>query len=256
MDDANRSALVIGTGPTDDVRRLGTWLTDAGLRLEVLRPGGEPPPADLTGYAALVVLGGCRHGPQGPPRGEPDPWRSAGESLLRKAVRHRVPTLAVGRGAQLLATAHGGTVAPAGAGPELGPALVARRDAAGADPLFADIPFLPDVLQWHYDEITELPAGAVLLAASTHYPHQAFRLGPAAWGLQFHIEADPAMLRERVAEDADSLQRLGRDPDGVVAAYDAVLDQVTEVWQAFAARFAALALGRPTRLPGLPLLED
>lgn len=255
MDDANHSALVIGLDPADEARRLGTWLTDAGLRLDVLRPGGAPAPEELTGYAALVVLGAGRLGPQAPPQ-PAEPWRSAAESLLRKAVRHRVPTLAIGRGAQLLATSQGGTVAPAAAGPELGPALVARRDAAGTDPLFADVPFLPDVLQWHDDEITELPAGAVLLAASTHYPHQAFRVGPAAWGLQFHIEADPELLRERAAADADTLRRLDRDPDGLVAAYSAVLDQVTEVWQAFTARFAALALGRPARLPGLPLLEE
>lgn len=241
---------MIGTGPTDEIGRVGAWLGDAGLRLEAL-PGGSPLPEDPTGYAALVVLGRCRPAPPSPTE-----MPSHAESLLRRAVRHRVPTLAIGRGAHLLATAHGGTVAPAAAGPELGPALVARRDAAGADPLFADVPFLPDVLQWHHDEITELPAGAMLLAASTHYPHQAFRVGPAAWGLQFHIEADLAALRAWADEEADTVRRLGRDPEAMVAAYAAVEDQVAEVWQAFVARFAALARGRPTRLPGLPLLEE
>jgi GMP synthase-like glutamine amidotransferase len=253
VDDADRSALVIENDPTEDVRRLGSWLTSAGLHPAVVRPHrGEPLPDQLDGYAALVVLGRHRY----PPHAQPVPWRSACEAVLRRAVRHRVPTLAICLGAQLLATAHGGSVAPARAGPELGPALVARRDAAGADPLFAEAPFLPDVFQWHHDEITELPAGAVLLAASTHYPHQAFRLGPAAWGLQFHIEPDLAVLASWAAEDAELLGRLGREVDQVVAACEAVLDHVTEVWRPFAARFAALALGRPTRLPGLPLLES
>jgi GMP synthase-like glutamine amidotransferase len=236
--------LVIENDAHDDVRRLGQWLTAAGLALQVVRPHtGQPLPADLTGYAALVVLGG---GAQAYPdeHGEPSaPWLPACESLLRKAVRYRVPTLAVCLGAQLLATAHGGTVAPAAAGPEIGPQLVARRDAADLDPLFAAVPFTPDVLQWHHDEITELPVGAVLLAASPHCPYQAFRQGPVAWGLQFHIEVDSAMVAVWIGRNHDRLRALGRDPAQLQAATDATMDDLAEVWQPFAARFAALARG-------------
>ena len=111
------------------------------------------------------------------------PWFPALEGLLRKAVRHRVPTLGVCLGAQLLATAHGGTVERSTVRPGDRPARwSARRDAADDDPLFGAVPLLPDVLQWHRDEITELPLGAVLLAASTRYPHQAFRLGDRRLG--------------------------------------------------------------------------
>ena len=57
--DAVATALVIENDPTDDPRRLGEWLTEAGLELTVLRPhAGDALPADLDGYAALVVLGG------------------------------------------------------------------------------------------------------------------------------------------------------------------------------------------------------
>lgn len=247
--------LVIENDPTDDIRRLGEWLTAAGLRLHVLRPhAGEPLPADLAGYAALVVLGGS--GPAYPAAERP-PWLAGCEALLRKAVRHRVPTLAICLGAQLLATAHGGQVAPGSAGPELGPALVARRDAAESDPLFAQVPFTPDVLQWHHDEITELPYGAVLLAASTRYPHQAFRLGPAAWGLQFHIEPDAELVGRWAADNAELLRELGRDPAELAGAAAAVMDDLAEVWQPFAARFAALVRGEldvATR-PGLPIVD-
>ena len=86
------------------------------------------------------------------------------------------------------------------------------------------MPLPPDVLQWHFDEITELPFGAVLLAASTRYPHQAFRLGDRAWGLQFHIECDTAMVADWAA-DARVLADLGRDPRGLIAAADAVDDR-------------------------------
>lgn len=238
------TALVIENDPTDDACRLGGWLTDAGLELTVLRPyAGDALPSELSAYAALVVLGGDQHAYPGADGDPGAPWFPALESLLRHAVRHRVPTLAICLGAQLLAAAHGGTVEPSPAGPEIGPALVARRDAADRDPLFALVPFAPDVLQWHVDEITELPAGAVLLAASTRHPHQAFRLGERAWGLQFHVECDTAMVARWAASDEAYLAQLGHRPDEVVAACDALMGELEDTWQPFAWRFAALVRG-------------
>jgi GMP synthase-like glutamine amidotransferase len=236
-------ALVVENDPTDPPGRLGEWLTEAGLDLHVVRPyAGEALPEDLQGYDAFVVLGGDQH-PYPAPDGSPGaPWFPALEGLLRKAVRNSVPTLGVCLGAQLLATAHAGEVERSSAGPEVGPALVAKRDAAESDPLFRWVPIAPDVLQWHVDEITELPRGAVLLAASTRYPHQAFRLGERAWGLQFHIECDTPMIAKWAA-GSEILGELGWAEDAVVAACDAIMGDIEDVWQPFAARFAALANG-------------
>jgi GMP synthase-like glutamine amidotransferase len=257
------TALVIENDPSDELRRLGDWFTEAGLQLTVLRPhAGDPLPETLDGYLALVVLGGDQSAYPNV-AGEPGaPWFPALEGLLRKAVRHRVPTLGVCLGGQLLASAHGGLVERSTAGPEIGPGLVGRRDAADGDPLFRWVPLLPDVLQWHSDEITELPIGAVLLAASSRYPHQAFRLGDRAWGLQFHIECDAEMIAHWIDSDAALLDELGYDPEAVLAASAEVLADVEEVWQPFAARFAALALGElpdadipnPGAVRTLPLL--
>jgi GMP synthase-like glutamine amidotransferase len=242
------TALVIENDPSDDLRRLGEWLTDAGLELRVLRPhAGDELPETLDGYQAFVVLGGDQSAYPDEDGRPGAPWFPALEGLLRKAVRHRVPTLGVCLGGQLLATAHGGLVERSTSGPEIGPALVGRRDAADTDPLFKYIPLLPDVVQWHVDEITELPIGAVLLAASTRYPHQAFRLGDRAWGVQFHIECDADMIADWARHDDGTLAELGYDPESVVAATVDVLADVEEVWQPLAARFAALALGQ---LPG------
>ncbi|WP_338090535.1 type 1 glutamine amidotransferase [Planosporangium thailandense] len=241
-----RRCLVVENDPTDDVCRLGDWLTEGGLELVVLRAhAGEALPDTLDGYAGLVVLGGEQDAYPGPDGERDAPWFPALDRLLRKAVRERVPTLAVCLGAQLLAVAHAGTVERSPAGPEIGARLVARRDLADRDPLFADVPFAPDVFQWHVDEITELPAGAVLLAASTNYPHQAFRLGDAAWGLQFHIECDIEMLAKWTSDGLDVLADLGQDPIELLEAFDAVLDDVADVWRPFALRFASLALTGP-----------
>ncbi|MGH3734322.1 MAG: type 1 glutamine amidotransferase [Micromonosporaceae bacterium] len=234
-------ALVIENAPSDPVARLGDWLREAGLPLHVVRPhAGEALPETLADHTALVVMGG----PQTAYASPGAPWFDAERKLMRRAVADRVPTLAICLGAQLLAQAYGGTVARAEAGPELGARLVARRDAADQDPLFAGVPFTPDVIGWHYDEITVLPAGATLLAASPRYPHQAFRLGARAWALQFHIEPDAEMISTWAAKDAPALRELGHEPDDVAAAAHAVLDDVAEVWRPFAQRFAALAQGR------------
>ena len=245
-------ALVIENDPTDDIRRLGDWLTAAGLEIDVVRPyAADLLPAALDGHEALVVLGGDQHAYAGA-EGEPGAaWFPALESLLRKAVRASVPTLGICLGGQLLATAHSGLVEPAVAGPEVGARLVARRDAADWDPLFAPLPMLQDVLQWHHDEISELPAGAVLLAASTDYPHQAFRVGQRAWGLQFHIECDVAMIADWVSTNLPVLEEIGLTPEGVLTQVEAAMDHMAEIWQPFAERFVALVRGELAQ-PGLP----
>lgn len=241
---ADPRALVVENDPHDDIRRLGEWLTDAGLELVVVRPhAGEPLPVDLAGVAALVVLGGGQRAYPGADGQPGAPWFGQLESLLRKAVRASLPTLGVCLGAQLLARAHGGVVASAVAGPELGPRLVAKRDVADRDPLFRTVPMLPDVVQWHQDEVTELPASAVLLATSAHSVNQAFRIGPCAWGTQFHLECDTAMVAYWASRRRPLLAELGVTAEEVVASVDALMDDLFEVWQPFASRFAALARG-------------
>ena len=68
-------------------------------------------------------------------------------------------------------------------------------DAAIEDPVFADLSRELLTLQWHGDTF-DLPEGAVLLASSNAYPHQAFRFGRAAYGVQFHVEVSSAMAEE------------------------------------------------------------
>ena len=241
---SNPRLLVVQNDAEDDARRLGDWLTEAGAELHTVRPfDGESLPADLSGYAGLVVLGGAQpaYDVDGQP---PSPWYPQLRALLRAAVAGRVATLGVCLGGQLLANALGGRVEPSATGPEIGAYLVAKRDASDRDPLFATVPFTPDVYQWHVDEITVLPPGAVLLAASPRVTNQAFRLGERAWGLQFHIECDQAMLAGWAAGDGGSLAAAGLDAEAVLARCAAVEADIEEVWRPFAGRFVALAAGR------------
>jgi GMP synthase-like glutamine amidotransferase len=165
-------------------------------------------------------------------------------TLLGQAVAADIPTLAVCLGAQLLAQVGGGSTRAGVDGPEVGAALVAKRDAADADPLFGPLPLSPDVLEWHHDEIDRLPAGATLLASNPHYENQAFRVGQHVYGLQFHIESDEALARQWAEADPVGVAATGLDLDTVCARAVAVHPDLAEVWAPFAGRFAELLRSR------------
>ncbi|HEX6755122.1 MAG TPA: type 1 glutamine amidotransferase [Mycobacteriales bacterium] len=234
--------LVVQHSPADPAGRLGDWLASAGLLLDTRTPYDGSVLPSLDGYAGLVVLGGGMGADGANGANDADgaaPWLPATRELLRKAAGAGVPALGICLGAQLLAVALGGVVRPAADGPEIGPGLVAKRDVAADDRLFKQVPFTPDVVHWHFDEIAALPSAATLLASSTRYPNQAFRVG-AAWGLQFHIETTPDMVRHWAEEDAGRLAEDGYDLLAAAARWD--LDRLhadlAEVWSPFAARFA------------------
>jgi len=234
--------LVVLPSETDPPTRLGEWLRAAGLELEERSAGaGDELPADLTGYAGLLVLGGPQSSLDSP---AVSPELTGVRALLAQAVAADVPTLAICLGAQLLAQVGGGSTRVGVDGPEVGARLVAKRDAADADPLFAPLPLSPDVLQWHHDEIDRLPAGATLLASSPAYPNQAFRVGTSVYGLQFHVEPDAAVLRSWAEGDPVGVAATGTDVEAVCAAAVAVLPDVAEVWAPFAGRFAELVRSR------------
>jgi GMP synthase-like glutamine amidotransferase len=225
--------LVVQNADSDPVGRLGDWLTAAGLDLELLRPyDGAALPSDLDGYDGLLVLGGGMSATDD----AATPWLPHVRALLRDAVSREVPTLGVCLGAQLLATANGGRVSPNPDGPEFGAQLIGKRQACAGDPLFGPLPITPDVIQWHFDAIDQLPRGAVQLASSPGCDNQAFRLGRLAWGIQFHIETTPELVRDWAATDARALE--GYDVERMLNRSDAVHDDLVEVWQPFISAFA------------------
>jgi GMP synthase-like glutamine amidotransferase len=225
--------LVIQVDASDPAARLGDWLVAAGLELDVraLDAGAELP-AQLTDHHGILVMGGS----MGAFDDSVAPYLPAVRALLRDAVAAEVPTLGVCLGHQLLAAATGGQVRRNPAGPEIGAQLVAKRTAASTDPLFGPLPITPDVLQWHYDEVNVLPPGAIQLYSSPGCEQQAFRLGRTAWGIQFHIETTPQMVREWAAERDDNLSDY--DMVAVVERALAIHGDLEEVWQPFAAAFA------------------
>ena len=76
-----------------------------------------------------------------------------------------------------------------GAAPEFGWQGIARTPEGAADPVLAAVPDVFTGFQWHDDTFT-LPSSAVRLATNAVAENQAFRIGRAAYGVQFHFEAD------------------------------------------------------------------
>jgi GMP synthase-like glutamine amidotransferase len=232
--DVTSRLLVVQPSDVDPVERLGDWLADAGADLTVCRPATDGVPESLDSVDGVVCMGG----EMGAYDDADHPWLAPLRWLLSDAVARRMPVLGVCLGGQLLAAATGGAVRRAVGGPEAGTLLVAKRDVAMQDPLFAQLPMTPDVIQFHHDEIHRLPREATLLASSPRQSHQAFRVGSAGYGLQFHIETSPATV----------LSWARRDTAGVFPRRQLELGHLEQVhadmaqtWQPFAARFVALA---------------
>lgn len=228
--------LVVQHTATEGPGWLGEWLPAAGLELDVVRPyAGEPLPAAVD-VGALVVLGG----PMGANDDHVAPWLPHTRALLREAVATGLPVLGVCLGGQLLAAACGGRVERGPAGPELGVQEIQLRPAATDDALLAGLPPTVQVVQWHYDSVTRLPLGAAWLAESAAYPHQAFRLGERAWGLQFHLEPTPAMVGRWVRNDATAVATAGLDPENLLDDLVAAEPELTATWRRVAERWAGL----------------
>lgn len=235
--------LIIQPDESDPLGPLGDWLTEAGAELDVRLPPGQELPAEteLDGYAGVICLGGG----MGAQDDAEHPWLAQVRRLLAVASVKRKPTLGICLGAQLLAVATGGRVEVGADGPEVGPYLVSKKDAAWTDPLFAELPLMQDVLQFHNDAITRLPPGAELLASAPRYANQAFRLNSCVYGVQFHIETTPDIV-ERWAEDEPEMAQLTRpgalEHDKLITVHA----DIAETWRPFAQRFVRLAAGELT----------
>jgi len=234
--------LVVVPSDTDPPANLGRWLRDAGCELDERHADlGEPLPDGLDGYDGLVVLGG----PQSALDDEAtSPELTGARTLLRHALDRDFPTLAICLGAQLLAQVGGGRVRVGVDGPEVGALLVAKRDRADDDPLFAQLPISPDVIQFHHDEISRLPDGAVLLASSPMYANQAFRVGRNVYGVQFHIETTPEIVDEWAERDVVGVDASPWDEQTIKQLTRAAHPDIEEAWQPFAVRFTDLVRSR------------
>ena len=166
---------------------LGTIMEAYDIACDVVKVEEAPIP-DLSGYDALIALGG----PQNVDEDDIHPYLTEEKRLLRDVVAQDIPFLGMCLGGQLLARALDAPVTRRHYA-EIGFFEVQLTEEGRRDPLFDGLPGYQQVLHWHEDTFG-IPTGAVRLATSDGAKNQAFRFGRRAYGLQYHIELTPPML--------------------------------------------------------------
>jgi GMP synthase (glutamine-hydrolysing) len=228
-----RSIVVIEHEKGCPLDRFAGWLGGAAA-VRVVRPyAGDAVPSSVDG--GLLVLGGQMSAYDDAVA----PWLPAVRDLLADSVAREVPTLGICLGAQLLAVAVGGAVdVGAAPGRESGVIDVRWRPEAAADALTSELPDPTAGPSMHADAVVALPAGAGWLASSAMYPYQVFRVGPAAWGVQFHPEVSPATFAAWAAEHDDV------DTTAMAREFAARDREVAVAGRGLAERFAAIVRER------------
>lgn len=197
---------------------------------------GSPPPAPIDAYDAFLVFGGAMHADQD----DRHPWLRDENLLLQELLDRRVPVLGVCLGAQLLAKAAHAPVFAA-AEPEIGWHEVELTAAAKDDPVVGALPERFLAFQWHYYTYG-LPAGAVELARS-HACTQAFRLGEAVWGVQFHPEVTEEQIAGWLATDGFNegvpVEAVAAETSARIGEWNRLGRDLCAAWLAAAERAAA-----------------
>jgi GMP synthase (glutamine-hydrolysing) len=150
-------------------------------------PGLPATPAD---YDGLVILGGAMSANDEAEH----PWLGDLGALSRSFAAGGKAVLGVCLGAQILARSHGARVWHMGA-LEAGYVALQLTQDGRRDPLFAGLGANLTIFQHHY-EAFDLPAGGVNLLTGGRCEVQAFRLGRAAYGFQFHLEVAIDTVRD------------------------------------------------------------
>ena len=217
---------IIQNDPEVPPGNLTDFLTVPSLIHHPYRDGELPALEDI---AALIVLGGA----MGADDDARHPFLTDLKQLIRQVVERSIPYLGICLGGQLLASALGRPVVSQ-RWEELGSLAVCLTADGEQDALFEGIPPEFATFQWHHDSF-DLPAGAALLASSAACPHQAFRMGPCAWGTQFHPEVTEAIIRDWCAWDPATESR----SDALVADFTAGEERYRSVARQLCTNFCA-----------------
>jgi GMP synthase (glutamine-hydrolysing) len=196
-----RIAIVENTRVTHH-GQVGVALHEQAALIDLYRPWAGQPLPDAPEADALVVFGG----EQSAVDDAIHPYLPALARLMAAYGAADKPVLGICLGAQILARAFGATN-QLGRVPEFGWVEVTLTEDGRADPVFAALPDSFPIFQWHSDTFT-LPAGAVRLAANTAAQNQAFRVGRATYGTQFHFEASRPVVADWLATFPDGVDRM------------------------------------------------
>ncbi|MDJ1157330.1 glutamine amidotransferase [Chelatococcus sp. SYSU_G07232] len=223
--------------------RVGRLLIERGYALDVRKPRyGDPLPKTLADHAGAVIFGGPMSANDG------DDFIRTEIEWIGVPLKERKPFLGLCLGAQMLTRHLGGRVEahPEGRA-EIGyyalhPTPAGERFAAETGAFWPS-----HVYQWHREGL-DCPAGAELLAQGDDFPVQAIRVGPAAFGFQFHPEVTHAMVYRWTTRGAERLEMPGAQPPAMHHRGRFMHDAAVAAWlHAFLDHWLAAGSGKPPR---------
>lgn len=183
--------LIVQNFDTTGLGQVCQALDEAGATRDYRKPYiGEALPENCADHDAIVVLGGAQNAVDD----EKHPYLPHLAQLMRCFADNDKAALGICLGSQILARAFG-AVNLLDQATEFGWCEVNLTKDAQSDPVLASVPAQFPIFQWHNDTFT-LPEGAVHLAQNAVTQNQAFRIGRAAYGMQFHFEADQLLVEK------------------------------------------------------------
>ena len=203
--------------------RVGHALQALGYDIDIRRPAcGDALPETLEAHDGAVVFGGPMSANDG------DEFVRREIDWMAVPLAERKPLLGICLGAQMLARQLGSKVfCHVNGDVEVGYYPVRPTEAG-----LAVAPNWPcHMYQWHREGF-DLPPGAELLAEGDTFPVQAFRYGPAAYGIQFHPEVTHAMMCRWTVRGAARLSLPGAKPRAAHFADRAAYDWSIRSWLA------------------------
>jgi len=163
------------------------------------------------------------------------PWSKAIAAWIPSIIKAAVPLLGICYGHQLLAWALGGEVGFHPGGKEIGSVDIHLLPDSIMDPLFCKLPSPFKANTSHSQTVLSLPQEAVRLASNSFEPNQAFRVGPCAWGVQFHPEYNRKIMESYILEQAEELETAGHDTSSLLRTI-----RVTPIAASLLKRFAIM----------------
>src|SRR5829696_824793 len=238
---ASLRLLVVQNDPESGPGTLERALMAGGADLEFWLPfrGEAAPPLD--GFAGVLAFGGAVN----PDEDEEQPWLSEVREYVGGVLERGVPDLGGGLVAELLAQAAGGEASSETHPSEIGWSELEVADEVGQDPLFGGLRDGERVFQHHSYGITAPPDATVL--ATTEGDHQLFRVGEAAWGVQFHLEVDLPVLAIKLVTSLDELEGASIDAKTLREESAQNGDRLRELGEQVAYRFLALCTKDATK---------
>jgi GMP synthase (glutamine-hydrolysing) len=223
--------LVLKNVSSEGPGTIEDYLRESRIGYEVLDLQSESFPSGQN-PDVLVLMGG----PMSVNEEDDYPYIAKEIELARDFMSRGKKVLGVCLGAQIMAKALGARVYR-GPEKEIGWHDIELQEEGVRDSLMRKLAVHPragdfwkkfKVFHWH-GETFDLPSGAVWLAKSQLYPHQAFRYG-SAYAFQFHIEVRKEMVYEWLKDEDVDMTKVAGDTE---AFYDDYHNRAVNFYRGF-----------------------